>query len=318
MTGLAPSTGGSAFVQLGPDVIGAPQFDRRCIVEIGAEPAAGDLSVPRGWKPTLVVNERENCERVKGKILKPWAQPLAISEIVIYNLSQDSRSLIEGKTRIPVRVQAGYGSSLRLVGTISGTQCSSEYQQSGDVVTKIEGTLGSHRLLQHVDQQLGIGTPYSEHVLAMASQLGSVGAATRKLIVSAAAGRIYTDGYSAFGQLVDLFTTALDDMGLEWTVVDDEVIVSRRNETTADTFIVSPESGLIGSPVPDSPPAPGKLRFLRVKCLLNPTFRPGAKVLLRSAIHEGVYRCWDVSHEFDTHVGEWYSSLQLRATKGAR
>ena len=318
MTGLAPSTGGSAYTQLGPDVIGAPQFDRRCVVMIGEEPRAGDLSVPRGWQPILIVNEFGNDLRVKFKLLKPWAQPLAISEVLIWNLSADQRAKIEGKTRVPVRVMAGYGSSLRLVGTITGTQCSSEYQASGDVVTKIEGFNGGPRLLKNAEINLGPGTSYATAVTQMASQVGALGSSATKILREASAGRTYQFGYYSTGRLIDELDLAIRDLGLEWSVVDDEVVITKIDGTTTDTFIISPESGLIGSPVPDSPPAPGKLRFIRAKSLLNPTFRPGSLVELRSAIHAGFYKCWDVAHDGDTWATDWYSSLQLRATRGAR
>jgi hypothetical protein len=315
---VAPFTGATQYTQRGTDTIGAPQFDRRCVVEIGSEPAPGDLLPPRGWQAILTVNKDANDLRVKGRLLKPWAQPLAISELNIWNLSEESRSRIEGKTRIPVRVNAGYGSSLRLVGTITGVQCSSEFQDSGDVVTKIEGFNGGPRLLKNTEIKLGIGTPYADAALQLASQIGSIGASATRLIRSAGAGRVYQFGKNATGTPLDLFTRVMVDLGLEWAVVDDEVIVTEKDKTTADTFIIGPDSGLVGSPVPDSPPAPGKLRFIRAKCLMNPTFRPGSLVQLRSAIHDGFYKAWDVAHEFDTHGGDWFTSLQLKATRGAR
>ncbi len=317
-TSFAPVFSGGAFTQRGSDVIGAPQYDRRCVVEIGSEPAPGDMLPPRGWQAILTVNQFANDLRVKFRILKPWAQPLAISEVVIYNLSEENRARIEGKTRIPVRILAGYGSSLRLVGTITGVQCSSEFQDSGDVVTKIEGFNGGPRLLKAVETQLGIGSPYADVALRLANEIGSVGTSAARLIRTAAAGRVYQFGRASSGRLMDEFAATMRDLGLEWAVVDDEVVVTLKDGTTADTFIIGPESGLVGSPIPDSPPAPGKLRFIRAKCLLNPTFRPGSLVQLRSAIHMGFYRCWDVAHEGDTWASEWYSSIQLKATRGAR
>lgn len=304
--------------QLSPDVIGLPQYDRRVVVLIGEQPKKGDTSVPKGWIPFVEVNAEANDLRVKFSIPKPWAQPLVVCSVLLYNLSDDHQKALNGKTWVPVRVLAGYGASLREVGTFTALQVDSDYQPSGDVVTKLEGPHGGRRLLDKAQVQLGVGAPYADVVIQLASQVGKVGPAAQSAIKSAASGRVFQWGYYGYDRLQNQLDYLIADLGLEWTIVDDEIKVSRHDESTAEAFVLSPESGLIGSPTPDSPATPQGLafRFLRAKCLLNPTFKPGAKVFVQSAAHSGFYKCWDVSHTGDTHGQEWYSSLQLKRVSG--
>lgn len=299
------------------DVIGAVQYGRRVVVYIGSpirrQPGQKRTAPPVTWTPVLIINERDNGLRVKGKILKPWAQPLAISELSIYNLSPDSRGRIEGRTSFPVRVMAGYGSTLRLVGTIMAAQCSSVFDPTtGDVITKIEGFRGGAGLLETITASYGIGTPLADVALDLAGQVATIGPAAARTIEAAAKGRTYQWGKSTAGSTLDLLAEVMTDIGAEWAIVDGALAVAEKDKTTQELFLLSPQSGLIGSPVPDGQPAPGKLYFLRAKSLLNATFAPGAKCLLQSAACAGQYKCWDVGHEFDSFQGEWYSSLQLR------
>jgi hypothetical protein len=303
-----------ASATLTPDVIGASLYGRRCVVLIGEPPPVGQRRSPAAaWQAILTVNQVANDLRVKFRVAKPWAQPLAISEVSIFNLSPDHRKMIDGKSRFPVRILAGYGATLRVVAELNGMQCASEFQPgTGDVVTKIEGFHGNGQLGK-AQMQLGIGTSYSDAIQQLAAQIGRLGPAAERVIAKAAKGRVFPDGYSSNDTVAAQLKSMTDDIGVQWNVTDGEIRVTEGDGTTQELFVLSPDSGLIGSPLPDSPPSPGKLRFIRAKALLNPTFVPGALCEVRSAAQSGFWKCFDVSHEGDTWANEWYSNLQLHS-----
>lgn len=315
---VSPEFGSAQIVPLGPEVIGADQADRRCIVVVGPPRKTGE-KIPPGERPVVVINEFDNGIRIKAQIRKPAYEPLAIQTIKFWGLAQSTRDPIEGKTNFPVRIVAGYGQRLYTLASITGMLCSSELDPAGELITTIQGFHGNpHALADRKRLKFGAGTLKSDGARAIAGLLGRLSGSSQKVITESGAGQRHQWGYTTNGSMADELGTAAVELGFEWCLCDGEVIVTKKDETTQELYVLAPESGLIGSPVPSSGPIPGKPQRLRARGLLNPTFRPFSKLLLRSAFHRGPFGCFDVGMDTDTGGGDWYVNLELGYLKGAK
>jgi hypothetical protein len=321
MTAVAPSFGGP----------GPRQFDRRCRVEIGGpiKPDDGSLSThflddqtAGASRQKLIVNELRDDIRVKFKMewqVNNWTPNIGYVEV--YGLNDADRLWCTNKN-VPVVVFGGYGGSAVTipprVGTINVSQVNHKHD-GPDWVTKFEGGDGGRAIGgAHASASYAAGTPSANVALDLGKLLGKVGAGSKALIEQKAAGRSFRNGYAVHGKAVREFKSQLADMGLEYTIQNEEIIVFERNGTTQQVFVISPESGLVGSPEFASPPAPGKPPQLKVKTLMNPELRPAAMVILKSAARSGRYRIMTLAHEGDNYGGPWYSDLVLSGIEGSK
>lgn len=107
--------------------------------------------------------------------------------------------------------------------------------------------------------------------------------------------------------------------GAEYSILDGRLqLLSDGGLRPGEAFLISPETGLIGSPerVVEQE---GKLnkKVPRVqwtfRCLLNPRLQPGARVQLQSRQANGVFRIEKLRHTGDTHGDPWFSECQVSA-----
>jgi hypothetical protein len=72
--------------------------------------------------------------------------------------------------------------------------------------------------------------------------------------------------------------------------------------------LISPATGLIGSPEMGSPEKKGKPSLLKFRCLLRP-LTVGGRVHLQCLRYDGEVRIRKLEHSGDTHSGEWYTDV---------
>jgi hypothetical protein len=307
---------GTVLVPTGPAIIGAPQYDRRCAVVIEANYRPGE-HVPRGpTRPSITVNKDSNDLRVKFKLKYPFIYAPNLGEVSVYNLAPDSRAQCLGKG-IRVGVVCGYGADTKLAGVINAIQINHKHEGS-DWITKFEGSNGGNAQNNaRVNKTFGAGTSLADAIKGMAGGLGKLGNGSARAVTAAAGSKAWKNGKSLYGNLADEFRGVLDEVGCEYTVYDDNVVIVAKGATTAELWVIGPDSGLVGSPEYASPPMPGRPKLLKVKILMNPVLRPGGKVILQSEAHSGQFRLRDVEHSGDTHGGDWYSTLELEGLRGA-
>jgi len=87
---------------------------------------------------------------------------------------------------------------------------------------------------------------------------------------------------------------------------------SQAGLSKVSTVLLSPGSGLIGSPEHGSPDKSGRDSIIRVRALLQPKLQPGDPVTIQSAQFDGSYRVEKVTHSGDSAGLPWYSDLDLR------
>jgi len=323
---LGATSGGS-----GP---GIAQVGRRCRVEIGGPivldvnqftnnfltglPGAGGSG--GGSRQKLILDEKPGGLRVKFKFewqVNNWTPNVGFVEI--YGLNDEDRKFCSNRNT-PVAVFAGYVDQdpLPLCGVINAVYVESKHPVA-DEITKFEGGDAGRSFAnaRAGGQTYAAGTPRANVALDLASLVGTLGAGSKQTIQNAAKGKTFRNGYVSHAKAAREFKAQMADLGLEYTISNQELVVFPKDKTTAQLFLVSPESGLIGSPEPVSP-VPGKPQEWKIKLQLNALIRPGARIVLQSARLSGTFRAMTVSLSGDTHgTGEtdWVSELTIQGSR---
>lgn len=282
----------------------AALFDRRCVVLAGRPP--GDslaLEVPSALKIDGL--------RVEFKIEKSEKHEPNSGEILIYNLAPISRAALEGKG-IRCVLSAGYADTVAQIFSGDVLFGSSEKRNGVDWVTKLQ--LGDGRRVYdeaRVSQTWGAGTSVQKVVEDVIGRTGIDGSGAIATAVKKLAGKVFSKGYTAHGSAMDELQKLMAREGLQTSIQDGQLQVTEPDQVVGSFVpLVSPDSGLIGTPSMGTPEKKGGRAFLKLRSLLQPAFTPASKFKLESASHRGFYRVHRVRHAGDTSGGDWYSDIE--------
>lgn len=236
--------------------------------------------------------------RVKFKCEKTSESHPNKGELEIYNLNDQSRSLLEQpKTR--VHLIAGYRDIFEtiFIGNITKPE---HKREKADIITKIKIGDGDNK---HRNARLEKGYPPGTSTSSVFDDLaGALG-----LPFSAKKGipnTKYANGLTLSGLARDHLTDLSKKNDLEWTIQDETLQVIPRDQATDDELIViGPDSGLVGFPAKTT-------KGVQFDCLLNPKLRPGRPVKLESRVVTGIFRLRKVTHEGDSQQGDWKSKCE--------
>lgn len=253
--------------------------------------------------------------RLKFKVEKTLLGEPNVLDLHIYNLSAETRAKMQ-KRGDPVVLVAGYVGNAQVIfsgdaQTIDHVRDGPDWDthvQSGDGAEVFRSAFSSH--------SFKAGTTWKDVAGTLAKDMAgvNVGDAIAKLGTGDFAGAIDTfmQGFSAHGPTVREFDRVMRAGGLEWSIQDGKLqIVKGRNPTSDEAVRLSPSTGLVGSPDHGTPEKDGQPSLLKVRSLLQGGIRPGRAVVVESRSASGNYRANKVTHEGDTHGGEWYTGLDL-------
>lgn len=281
-------------------------FDRRCRVLIGRQPADSfDLKTP-----DAMVIENLRCTFKVERDLKPGPNKL---EVVVFNLSQQSRAELVGKG-FRIVLQAGYEGSVSQI--FSGDVRTFSHEHQGpDWVTKMQAGDGERAFaFARVNQSWKPGINLKDVAIATVKALQTDPGNAIEKISQKLTGQ-FASGYVQFSQASTELTRLLQPAGLEWSIQDGRVEILEPRETLAATVpVISPTTGLIGTPALGAPDAKGAPTKLKVKSLLVPLLRPGQKFKLESDALNGFYKASKVVHAGDTRGGDWYTDIEALPT----
>jgi hypothetical protein len=217
-------------------------------------------------------------------------------------------------------LQAGHAQT---IGTIfSGDVRSVEHRIDGaTTVTRVRSGDGE-RAYQYafVTRSFAGGTKVAD---VMAYIVRAMGVQPGNALSKAAAYRgtleQFANGYVVHGKASTEFARLMKTLGLEWSVQDGVLQVLEPSEVAAyEALVLSPESGLIGSPEQGTPEKKGGRVLTKAKALLHPELKPGRKVILESRGTQGVFKLVKVTHRGDTHSGDWTSEIECVPTHDTR
>lgn len=277
-------------------------FDRRCEVYVGVPPREDVF--------TLQTVERLRIAglRIGFKIVRDASAEPNNLELVVYNLSEASRARFEEKGARVV-VLAGYGEQLAQL--CSGDIRHAQSMKAGsDWVTKIEAGDGE-RALAHarVSESWRPGTQVSSVVAkaVQALQLDPGNALTKAKEIAGE----FSSGYVQHGKASRELSSLLEPRGYTWSVQDGRIEILKATETLPETApLISPDSGLIGSPEMGTPAKPGSKPVLKIRSLLQPRLRPKQRFELKSRTRSGVFVAQKVTHTGDTFGNDWYTDIE--------
>lgn len=235
------------------------------------------------------------------------------AKIMIYNLSKPSRAELE-KPGLIMILQVGYEG-----GPDDDAQLSQLYigdvkrvttkRQGPDLITTLEGG-DSEKAIKEVkiDQSYKEFTSVAQVISSLASKLGvSIGT------ISASVTDVFQHGLSLTGLVSDNLDLLTKKLGLEWHITDGQLnILGPKESTLEPAILLSPATGLIGTPSKRQDDQKVKNAFTGIECssLLHPGIKPGRIISLVSDQIIGVFRVRRGKFQGDTDVGEWKVDIE--------
>lgn len=252
--------------------------------------------------------DRPPGQRIKFKVMKTDGKEPNTTELVVTNLNDDHRSLIQ-KKGTKITLEAGYASTgvSRIARGDARTVDSVRNDASWDSTIKCGDGERAFRNAR-VSESFAPGTQASDVLQYLANASGLQIGNTPGVVLNLT--QTFDQGYVVSGQWAHEMDRFLRGTGYKWSIQDDTLQVLLPGQaSTAQIPLISPETGLIGSPEFGSPEKKGQPALIKFKSLLIPS-TPGAKVRLRSKRYDGFVRAKKVTMTGDTHGQEWYTEFE--------
>lgn len=213
-----------------------------------------------------------------------------IAEITIYNLSNDSISSIKSKAYTHLNV--GYGDDVGsiLVGNIESVDT---HSNGVDRVTNIMVSDGATEWRsKKVDKTYKEGVKAGYMMRDLANSLGLEVAEIRP-----AQNKSYEGGKTFSGTIGDALVELAEDTNSKIFVDKGKLYIRSKAKGTSTGFILSSDTGMIGSPETSIQEVDGKeVRAYNVECLLNHRISTDSIIEIRSKYINGRFRVVSGEH----------------------
>jgi hypothetical protein len=293
---------------------------------------AARLSVQREGEPVggdgIQFESRFSGLRIQFKVEKSPAMAPNTADISIYNLAESSRRQLKSVGAL-VTLEAAYSDNSK--GTLSQTtalgvvfkgnaRTIDHVRKGSEWITHIQcgdGEIG-YRYSQ-ANQSFKGGTALKDAAKYLAQQLQGIDVSG--FLQQLASGKItgavtqFVNGVSFFGNAGEELERLMAAAGYQLSIQDHELTALKLTQTSSVVVVLTPTSGLVGSPEHGTPDKSGLPAVLKAKCLLQPRIRPGDRVRFQNLKNErvnGDYRAVKVTHTGDTHGLDWYTDSELR------
>lgn len=251
---------------------------------------------------------------IEFEVEKSTAREPNTVSISVYNLNSSHRDQLKDANRVGVILEAGYrGGELTTI--FSGDLRDVESSWDGlDVVTKLEGEDGGNSYREaRLQRSFAAGTPVLTVLRAAVEAMGIGEGNLRELSELAIedTGSTYPEGTVLSGPARRAVDRLVRSCGYQWSIQDGNFQIRQRGRPVRGTAtVLSPETGLLGSPS-RSKPERGRPRVTNAQCLLVPGLYPGRVILLRSREIEGQFMARKVKFSGSTFASEWGAELEL-------
>lgn len=237
-------------------------------------------------------------------------------DLKIYNLAPHRRASLTASKTPPVVLVAGFPGSSQVI--FSGLARTIDHVREGaDWVTHIQSGDGEQAFGRFGASSFAPGAALADVVDELTKQMriSAVDAVAQLRRGDIAGGsKTFLQGFTSAGRSVRDLDKALKSAGIEWSIQDGALqLVPPGKATQERAFVLSADSGLIGSPDHGAPGKDGEPPILKAKCLLNGAITPARTIRLEAISRQGFYRVETVEHAGDTHGPEWTSSIEASA-----
>lgn len=270
-------------------------FKRKAIATVfqsGKEAAAKKIQVRMRFK----------CEKLSAGYLNP-----SKASLDLFNLNDDSRNLLAQRD-VFVRLDAGYEDYTQVLFLMSVFKVKT-VRQGADRISTVELLDGSVSLDRaHVEFNLAPGGTNQQAFKKAREVLRSAGVAEG--LIEELTLEQYPNGWIYSGTISRLLDRLTRDIGFTWSVQDGQLSVTKKaSKSKASIFLLTPQTGLIGSPSRDA--MNGQGNYYTFKSMLNPRIKPNDVFQVQSEdVKNGFFRVWKVSHEGDTHEGDYLTTIE--------
>lgn len=279
--------------------------------------------------------------RFSFNIEKTSSETLNNSTLKIYNLSPSSRKLVETPNNLVI-LRAGYSQDIGAITIFTGNIRRALTMREGvDWVTELELDDG---LLAYRDSKVSLSFAPGINAVNVLSNVASRFGLSVNPLPGGIIAKTYPTGYSFVGRVREAMTKVCEYLDLEWSIQNQQIQILKKGGSVKNQVIVlSPESGLIGSPALESKTMSDKdaakkglstdskgvikrnkvsdngdvkqrleIQGYKVKSLLQPTLQCGHIVKLKAEGIDGFFKVEKVNHIGDTFGSEWITELSLR------
>lgn len=235
--------------------------------------------------------------------------------IDIYNLNSASKAFIEQKNTTVI-LNAGYGENPKTI-FIGDIAKSVTRIQGADMITTIDAGDGEKAYAsKYINMSKGPGAKFGD---VLNSLLNTFGLA-KGSVSDVNEDDQFQQGITMSGMAKDQLDTLAARQGLEWSIQDGLVQISKpENPTMEEAVLITPATGLIGSPQKTKvvnqsllKKKDGKEQESGVKfvCLLNGDIKPGRRIVLESRLVNGIFKVQKVTHSGDSRSKAWYTEVE--------
>lgn len=251
--------------------------------------------------------------RIAFDIEKTNAKSANNAKIMIYNLNESNKSLLKTKEDLSLTLEVGYGANgVDLLFT--GDIVRSTTQRNGaDFITTIEVDDGDESLRKaKLEKSYAAGA--SEKTI-VEDALQSMKDAGQIVIgsIDSLRDEVAQNGFSASGLASNIIEQITSKQGLEFSIQNNETqILGTDEDTGEDAIVLTPSTGLIGSPrIGLIGKDASKTDGIEFKALIQTTrFKPGRKVKIKSREVDGFFKILKSKFTGDTHAPAWFVNCE--------
>jgi len=284
-------------------------FGRRAVLQMGVAEIMGAMMGP----PGMQTKEIEGL-RISFKVEKSNQPEPNNAEISVWNLSRDTRSSFLSQGSVPLVLQAGYGDDIAQIFTGDVKPGGITIARDGaDWVTTFKAGDGCEAYrTARIQESFQRGTALTAVFERLARSLGKeLGPSLARIQAGDVKGALlsFFGGTALSGSVKDELDRVCASTGTEWSIQNDQLQIIAKGGLLPDPVVLlSPDTGLIGSP------EPGKDGIIKIRALLQPQLKPLGRVQVAEAqSRNGTYGVFKLTHSGDTHGQDWYTDCEARA-----
>lgn len=270
---------------------------------------------PAGDGPSGYFTQQANAvqiekHRVVFEVEKTLHGAPNTTSVEVYNLAERTRAAFEESPLFCI-LEAGHDGEYAVLAAGDLRRARSEYDGT-NWVTRLELGEGRRAYLHaRVSRSLGPGTEKLTAVRELAAAMG--------LVVPAGAAQAvelkerFQRGIALHGRASEQLDRIAAGAGFQWSVQDGVLVMLRAGDVRpGEAFVVSQDTGMIGSPVHGSPPTAGGPAPVLVRMLLAAQVRAGGVIQVESIAHRGQFRVEKVRHAGDTEGPDWTTEVEAK------
>ncbi len=287
---------------------------RRCRLTLSVPvKTAGDFSGVETTNETEIGGTDDPANpglRIQFKISKTREKEPNKGEITVTNLAPRSRAALQTKG-VKAVLEVGYSSTGLTRIFVMDVRTIDHVREKSDWQTVLKGGDGERAFrYAQASESFAADTKAGDILKYLGKQLGldkgNIDTEAKRLTVK------FGQGYVVCGSAQSALDRLLGSLGYDYSIQDGALQILETGEAITGTAIplISPESGLIGSPEAGTPEKKGGAVLITFTSLIDKSLKPGSKVHLKCARYDDDLALKRVEYEGDTRGQSWYCHMQ--------